>query len=181
MSGFNCPSCSSEQTQRLSAIVDSGTSHTRGRTVTGFSGVGGGAGGFGGFGGVSSGVTNAVTKSSLARKLSAPVRKPEVQLYMLGIATFLLGFITFRVSFLLALLMLCGGGALAYRGYLNGVWNRGQFPRLLRTWQETFYCHRCENVYTPAGMAYGSPSGPTIDGGNQGAPISAGSDRNQLR
>ena len=162
MSILNCPSCSSDQTQRLSAIVDSGTSHTRGTSVGSFSGVGVGAGGAAGFGGMSHSVTNSVTKSSLATKLAAPARRPEKRLYAIGAALILFSFSFFHLLFLLGLLMLGGGALLIYKGTLNGAYNRNELPHLHSRWSSSFYCHRCQNVYLPAGFAEAG-SGPVIE------------------
>lgn len=163
MSVLNCPSCSSDQTQRLSAIVDSGTSHTRGTSVGGFSGVGVGAGGAAGFGGMSHSVTNSVTKSNLATKLSAPVRKPEKRLYAIGAVLILISFSGFH-AVLLTLLLLVSGAFLIYKGTRNGAYNRGELPLLHSRWSNSFYCHRCQNVYLPAGFAQAT-SGQVIDAG----------------
>ena len=162
MSVLNCPACSSDQTQRLSAIVDGGTSHTRGSTVGGFSGVGIGAGGAAGFGGMSHSVTNSVTKSTLATKLSAPARRPEKRLYAIGAVLVLLSFSLFHLFFLLGLLFMAGGGLLIYKGTKNGAYNRTELPGQKARWSSSFYCHRCQNVYLPVGFAQAT-SGPVIE------------------
>lgn len=180
MSILNCPSCSSDQTQRLSAIVDSGTSHTRGTTVGGFSGVGVGAGGAAGFGGMSHSVSNSVTKSTLATKLSAPVRRPEKRLYAIGAILILFSFSMFSLSILFALLLLAGGALLIYKGTQNGAYNRNELLHLHSRWSSSFYCHRCQNVYLPVGFA-DAGSRPVIDASPASGNLPNESVTNRLR
>lgn len=180
MSILNCPSCSSDQTQRLSAIVDSGTSHTRGTSVGSFSGVGVGAGGAAGFGGMSHSVTNSVTKSTLATKLSAPARRPEKRLYLAGALMILFSFSFFHTLFLLGLVLLAGGALLIYKGTQNGVYNRTELPHLHSRWSSSFYCHRCQNVYLPAGFVDGGSS-PVIDAGSAQGSFSSESVPDRLQ
>ena len=180
MDTLNCPACTSEQTQRLSAIVDGGTSHTRGTSVGGFSGVGAGfGGGVGGFGGMSRSVHNSTTKSALANKLAAPVRRPEKRLYVFGALLILISFSVFSTSVLIALLMIAGGGFLIYRGTQNGAFNRKELPQLYASWSNTFYCHRCQHVYLPAGFAY-ARGGPVIDAGGAPGSIPGGNASSRL-
>ena len=172
MSTLNCPACSSEQTQRLSAIVDSGTSHTRGTSVGGFGGVAGGARGFGG---MNHAVHNSTTKSALANKLAAPARKPAAQLYLVGAVLVLVSFYLFSVSALLFLLVMAGGGLLIFTGYKNSLWNKSEFPLLISRWSSSFYCNRCQTVYIPAGFAQAN-SGPVIEAGaNQASFVNSNS------
>ena len=178
MNTLNCPSCSSEQTQRLSAIVDSGTSHTRGTSVGGFGGLAGGGGG--GFGGINRSVHNSTTRSSLATKLAAPVRKPAKRLYVFGAFVIYLGLGAFHFAFLLCLLLLAGGGFLIYRGYQNSMWNCDQLPVLFARWSASFYCNRCQNIYIPVGFAHGT-SGPVIDASTPQGSFSGSSTSNRLQ
>ena len=79
MSNLNCPKCNSENTQKLSAIVDSGTSHSQSVSVGSFGGSFGGSAGFG----TTSSTTNTTTQSTLAKKLAAP-RKRATVLLLIG-------------------------------------------------------------------------------------------------
>ncbi len=179
MSTLNCPACASEQTQRLSAIVDSGTSHTRGTSVGSFGGIAGG--GVGGFGGINRSVHNSTTKSALANKLAAPVRKPAKRLYAIGAVLIVVSFYLFSASFLLCLLVMAGGGFLIFTGYKNSLWNSGELPLLFSRWSSSFYCNRCQTVYIPAGFA-NATTGPVIEAGASQGRVASGSDpANRLR
>src|SRR5471032_2533335 len=76
MSDLNCPKCKSENTQKLSAIVDSGTSHSQSVSVGSYGGTVGGAAQFG----TTSSQTNTTTQSALAKKLAAPKKKATILL-----------------------------------------------------------------------------------------------------
>jgi hypothetical protein len=175
MSVLNCPTCASDQTQRLSAIVESGTSYTRGTSTGGFSGVGRG----GAFGGVSSASINATTKSALASRLSAPSRKSAKRLMVFGVVLILLAFPSFHGFFLLGLIMLAGGGALIATGVKNQTWNNTVLPGKLAIWRDSFYCHRCQGVYSPAGLA--AMGGPVLQGGGAVQPLPGTGVQQQLR
>ena len=144
MAELNCPKCSSDNTQKLSAIVDGGTSHSRSQSV---GSVGGSFGGRAGFG-MTSSTTNTQTQTTLAKKLSAPRKKATVLL--------LIGFF-FLICFVWAILPkfvgLLGALALGYYAFTrfkkNSAYNTDVWPGLFKTWEESFYCHRCENVFVP--------------------------------
>jgi hypothetical protein len=76
MSEFTCPKCKSENTQRLSAIVASGTSHAQSQSVGSMGGTVGGSAAFG----VTSSTTTTLTQSALAKKLAAPTKKATILL-----------------------------------------------------------------------------------------------------
>ena len=178
MNPLNCPACASEQTQRLSAIVDSGTSYTRGTSVGGFGGIAGGR--VGGFGGLNTAVHNSTTRSSLAARLAAPIRRSTKRFYVLGGLAIYFSFAAFHASFLLFLLLLIGGGFLIFTGYKNSTFNKMELPLLFSRWSASFYCNRCQNVYIPAGFAHAT-SGPVIDAGRTQSSFPNADTGNRLR
>src|SRR5712671_6914110 len=71
MPDLTCPKCQSGNTQKLSAIVASGTSQSQSVSVGSYGGSVGGAAQFG----TTSSTTNTTTQSVLAKKLAAPGKK----------------------------------------------------------------------------------------------------------
>ncbi len=137
MPDLTCPKCNSETTQKLSAIVDSGTSHSRSHSV-GYVG--------GNVGGTTSSTTNTVTQSTLAKKLAAPKKKPTI-LVLIGFAFLML----FAWGIFGKILGTLGAAALGYFAFVlytkNVAYNTTVWPGLFADWDQSFYCHRCENVF----------------------------------
>jgi hypothetical protein len=142
MSNLNCPKCNCENTQKLSAIVDSGTSHSRSTSVGSYGGTVGGSAAFG----TTSSSTNTTTQTTLAKKLAAP-RKRATILLLIGFG-FLMLFAWGMFGKFLGLLVAAGIGYFAYLKYKkNCAFNADVLPGMLETWDRSFYCHRCENVF----------------------------------
>src|SRR5260370_19425020 len=110
--------------------------------------VGGTVGGNAAFG-VTSSTTNTQTQSNLAKKLSAQRKKPTILLLVGFGFLILLGWGIFGKI----LGTLCAAG-LGYYGFIlftkNTAYNTAVLPGLLAQWNQSFYCHRCENVFVPA-------------------------------
>lgn len=143
MLDLNCPNCKSENTQKLSSIVDSGTTHSRSHSV---GSVGGSIGGSASYG-MTSGTTNTRSQSALARKLAAPAKKPTIMLI------FGFGFLMMLTWALMGKLGLFGAAALGFLAWTlfqkNFAFNKNELPALLQKWNNTFYCHRCETQFQP--------------------------------
>lgn len=158
---LSCPKCKSDSTQKITAIVDNGTTHSTGRSSS--VGIATTGRGFG----VGSAVTtsSSVSKTALATKFARPKPKPKVYpiagtiflmllvgwipssvvASILGGGTFagLIGFLTFGgTSYLLFKFL--AKKALAIKEY-----NTNLYPRLLHDWENGFFCHRCEAVFVP--------------------------------
>jgi len=141
---LNCPKCKSENTQKLSSIVDSGTTHAQSHSV---GSVGGSIGGSPSYG-MTSSTTNTRSQSALAKKLSAPARKPTI-LLLIGF-----GFLMMLAWGIMGKLFgLVGAAALGFFGWTlfqkNSAFNKNEHPALLEKWNNTFYCHRCEALFQP--------------------------------
>jgi hypothetical protein len=154
---LNCPKCKSESTQKITAIVDSGTTHTHGRsTSVGVASTGRGLGV-----GTASTTSSSVSKTTLASKLARPIERKKVY-PILG--TILLGWIPasllssmFGSGFFAGLITICAYAGTAYllfnflkkKAVEAKTYNTTIYPNLIHEWQNGFFCHRCENVFVP--------------------------------
>jgi hypothetical protein len=142
MSELTCPKCQSENTQKLSAIVASGTSQSQSVSVGSYGGTVGGAAQFG----TTSSTTNTTTQSVLAKKLAAPSKKKTI-LVLVGFGFLILlswGMFGKKLGTLVA-------AGLGYWGFTiytkNVAYNATIWPGLFDEWSQSFYCHRCENIF----------------------------------
>jgi hypothetical protein len=96
--------------------------------------------------GTTSSSTNTTTQSALAKKLAAPRKKATI-LLLIGfgfLALIVWGLFGKFLGFLIA----AGVCYFAYLKYQkNCAYNADVYPGLLATWNSSFYCHRCENVF----------------------------------
>jgi hypothetical protein len=142
MPELTCPKCKSENTQKLSAIVDSGTSHSQSVSVGSYGGTVGGAAQFG----TTSSTTNTTTRSVLAKKLAAPAKKKTI-LVLVGFG-FLILLAWGMFGKFLGTLVAAGLGYWGFTLYTKNVaYNATVWPGLFDQWNQSFYCHRCENVF----------------------------------
>lgn len=142
MSELTCPKCKSENTQKLSAIVASGTSRSQSQSIGSMGGTVGGSMAFG----MTSSTTTTQTQSELAKKLAAPAKKRTI-LVLVGF-----GFLVLLSWGMFGkILGTLGAVALGYFGWMlyqkNTAYNANVLPGLLDEWNQSFYCHRCETVF----------------------------------
>jgi hypothetical protein len=143
MSELTCPKCQSENTQKLSAIVASGTSQSQSVSVGSYGGTVGGAAQFG----TTSSTTNTTTQSVLAKKLSAPAKKKTI-LVLVGFGFLALIALGMFSSKLLGIPVAAGVGYWGFMIYTKNVaYNATVWPGLFEEWSQSFYCHRCENIF----------------------------------
>ena len=163
---LSCPSCHSENTQKLSVIYEEGLSHIN--TKTRSTGVGFARGGMGiGFG---RGKTRGTSQSSASLKASPPTKLSMTW----GVVLVVLGVIFIRGSFLwLAAIGL--GGWLIYRAY---KFNHEQWPELFAKWDRAFQCLRCGTIFEASMMRTidGQAAVTSIEGGHPSIP----GDRNAI-
>ena len=142
MSNLACPKCNSENTQKLSAIVDGGTSHSQSVSVGSYGGTVGGAAQFG----TTSSTTNTTTQSVLAKKLAAPAKKKTI-LVLVGFALLML----LAWGMFGKILGTLGAAGLGYWGFMiytkNVAYNATVWPGLFAEWNQSYFCHRCENIF----------------------------------
>jgi DNA-directed RNA polymerase subunit RPC12/RpoP len=149
---YNCPSCKSENIQRASVLVSSGSNKLRAATV----GVSGGSSGINAGIGLSGG---SIT-SELAAKLSPPNKPQPADLFMFKCITFpgLLLFIALCAYMFFSGGSLVGGFVtlgllvfLIYYGYF--IWlppqekQRVEYPQALAIWERTYFCLRCGSTF----------------------------------
>lgn len=158
---LSCPTCKSDQTQKITAIVDAGTTRSVGKTST--IGVASAGRGIGVGGAVST--TRNTSTTDLAKKLATP--KKRFSSVWLGFIPLMLfgGWIPYNIaaSFFhnVTLSNIAGFIALAGTGYVafkvinkkaieGKQYNTSVYPKELQTWQDGFFCHRCEHTFIPS-------------------------------
>lgn len=147
---LTCPKCSSDQTQKITAIVSSGTTHSIGRTNSvGVASVGGKMAL-----GTSTGTTRTTSTSVLASKLNAPVKKSESYLLAFIFVMCLFGWIPVAIFHIFGILISAGFGywlfvKLKKNAEAAKAYNRDVFPNQFSAWDQGFYCHRCEHSFIP--------------------------------
>lgn len=134
---LSCPQCKSDQTQKLSLLVEGGTSKTSTTTF----GVAG-AGGHIGVGGASS---SGVSVSKLAEKYAAPAKHPVIRisvaiLFLAWLASFFAGAIAMTIGYILIVVV----------AVLGWRYNWTKFAGEYAEWDSKFICLRCSNVFVPA-------------------------------
>lgn len=160
---YNCTKCNSGNTQKISAIVSSGTSHGHSMSSATTVGVVDGSLAVAG----TRGSTNTTIKTELAKKLAMPTRRTESWiLYGLafggvfgwigGAIAGFLGVVIFN-SAVGAILALAAGVAIFFHcvkhyresAKRNARYNKIEYSDAKKQWDLGFYCHRCENVFVP--------------------------------
>ena len=171
---FQCPKCSSDHTQKLSVIYDSGTTNARSKTFAhgvainpdlSLTPVLGSLG------------TNTLSQSELARRLSPPVlpSKESGEVYFVhfvAIAAVCVSFglmmaavdstraATEKVAFIIGIVFFLGFGIVfAIYGFsLDKTANEsltrklGTYQKHLADWRASVFCHRCGHVYIPESL-----------------------------
>lgn len=149
---YSCPTCGSENTQRLSAAYMEGVSQFS-ATTSGFGWVGGPA--------VANGWTTGTCQTGIAQ-ISAP---PQKRSYREGLLLLFLGPVIGALPF--AIMEHLNGKAqiheiLAAFSVLTlelfallflvraAVHNRTEWPRRMREWQMSWICRRCTKIFLPA-------------------------------
>jgi len=141
---FNCPVCSSDQTQRFSVIYEQGLSDINTRSKTVGAGVGGSNLGLGALRTKTSG-----TSQTMMSKKASPPSKTRFLLPLLGM---------FIVS---GMISWCFPRHTAYQGVINVCWlvgsiswivyaikyNTTTYRYLKDKWTNTFLCLRCNNEF----------------------------------
>jgi hypothetical protein len=136
---MNCPSCQSEDTQRLQVAYEYGTEGISTQSVT-IDFLGNREGGIGGAGYATK--TTGQAQSILAKKASPPNKiSYKWPLISLGFGLFIL---YSRLHPWMGLLLAGLGGYFICRGFRfnNQVW-----PDLYREWITGWVCHKCGNIY----------------------------------
>lgn len=143
---FNCPSCHSENTQRLSVVYESGISDINTKSRGWIFGMGGGDSGVG--------ITTSKTKGTSQTAASLNSSPPEkmgywkLQLLLFVICAVLVGMFAQDnkiLEKLFTIIWLCVSAFFVYRTF---KFNQQQWPKQMRAWENTFQCNRCNEVFT---------------------------------
>ena len=131
---LSCPRCKSENTQKLSLLVEGGTSKTSTTTF----GVGGVGGNMAAGGALSSGVST----SKLAEKNKAPEKIPVIRLslailFLAWLISLFAGATAMTIGFLLVVVVAVSGWR----------YNWTKFGREFAQWDAKFICLRCSNIF----------------------------------
>lgn len=147
---MQCPTCQSDQVQRLEVIYDSGTRNIHATShTTGF-----GLGSSVGAGGLRTSASG-TEQTTLAAKLAPPAKKGSPA--MMVIVTIGLSFVAFGVSlprgegFVGTTFALIVAAIVLYLGIKRATsvskFNNEQWPVLYRQWKKSWFCHKCGTVY----------------------------------
>lgn len=134
---LGCPKCGSENTQKLSLVVEAGTF-----TSSSFSfGVGGAGKSMGVLGASTSGSST----SKIAKKFAAPEKAPAIRgfiaiMIFAAVAAVFIGKVAIIVGFWIGVVLAIL--ALAY--------NLSMFPGEFAEWDAKYICLRCAEVFTPS-------------------------------
>lgn len=160
---YNCTKCGSGNTQKISAIVSSGTGH--GHSTSNATTVGMVDGSLAVAG--TRGSTNTTMKTELAKKLAMPTRRTEswifyglvfggVFAWIGGAIVGFLGLMIFNsavgaISALVAGVCIFFHCVKHYResAKRNAQYNKIEYSGAKKQWNLGFYCHRCENIFVP--------------------------------
>jgi len=143
---LNCPSCKSENTQRLAVVHESGISQIHSKT----GGIGLGVG----RGGLSVGVGKASTASSAQTAVSQRVAPPQKKRYFKPLLWMFLGWVVVALgvssirspvlSYMVSAVWLAGSAAWIYHAV---QYNFKAWPVQIKVWQDSFMCHRCNHLF----------------------------------
>jgi len=143
---LNCPSCSSGETQKLSLVYEQGLSNINTKSATGGIGLSGGGLGLASVSTTTTGVTQTV-----ASQRSAP---PSKKRYFKPLLTILIVWVLVTLfvmpgNFLGKVFELLWMGASAAWVVYAFKYNSTVWPGLQATWDRTFVCNRCSNIFEP--------------------------------
>ncbi len=138
---MNCPSCQSENTQRLQTAYEYGTQDISTQSTTG--GIGLGRGGIGI--GAAKTKTKGQSQSITAQKAAPPAKKPyKWPLIILAFGLFAMGQ---KDGIPFGLLISVTAGWFIYSRFTH---NSQVWPGLYAEWEKGWMCHKCGNIFYQA-------------------------------
>jgi hypothetical protein len=140
---MHCPKCSSDNTQRLEVIYESGTQQIRTVSNT----VGGGGAGSGPFGGGAVTSTTGTQQTASAQKASPPTKKSYVGPILLAVVSVP---VVFNPSFEYFLFAAPAMGLAYWLWRRASDYNTNVWPGLKKIWLDSWMCNRCGNIYQHA-------------------------------
>jgi hypothetical protein len=145
---FVCPSCKSDNTQRLSVIYEGGLSNVN--TKSRGAAIGFARGGIGlGFGTTK---TRGTSQTAASERASPPLKKP----YLKPLALFIMGFLVMQLfvnnnkifgEIVFYAWFAASGGWIYYAFQYNSK----TWPSLRVIWDNSYLCNRCNSIYNFSG------------------------------
>ena len=139
---MQCPHCNSDNCQRLEVAYQSGTSSYQSR---------------------SSGVdvlglersntavkTSGTSQTQLAQKASPPQKDRYTPLVIIFIVGWVISTAAGLSHWIWLILSIAAMILSVYMGYKAYQFNREEWPGLYQTWQESWICHKCGQIFHPA-------------------------------
>lgn len=138
---MHCPTCNSDNVQKLSILYESGTNDIQTSSTT--VGAGLGLGHTGGFGSAQT-TTRGQSQSKLAQKAAPPAKKNYYPVLAI-LAGILLFMASSQFMFLfIAVLLIAGGGFLLYKAQ---IYNNTTWRELYEKWQKMWHCNKCGTIF----------------------------------
>lgn len=131
--GVNCPSCGSENVQRVTVAYEAGTTetHTAGRLRHSE--------------GVAYHSTSGTSQTALAQRVSPPSKRSNTAAFLIALLGFFVAIVLpglFRLVGLVAFIVCI------FIAVKAAIWNTKTWPQLYREWQQKWVCHKCGDVFT---------------------------------
>jgi hypothetical protein len=148
---IECPTCQSENVQKMSMVYESGMSSIDANATTG--GINGGGGGFG-IGGARTKI-NGNQQTELSKKANPPVKKKTIRnafLYFVGIfiiPALINNVLHINNQTIQVLVGICYLALGAYHVFTNIKYNMTIWPKLHETWDKEFMCLKCGVIFVP--------------------------------
>lgn len=146
---FFCPSCKSDNIQRLSVIYEGGLSDIN--TKSKGTAIGFGRGGIGV--GVGSSKTTGTSQTAASQRAAPPPKKRYLKplLVIFGAFMLLMLFVGTKNSFVAGALNIGWLAASAGWIYFAFQYNSKTWPPLKATWDNSFFCNRCNEIFSLSG------------------------------
>jgi hypothetical protein len=142
---FSCPSCQSDNTQRLSVIYEGGLSNIN--TKSKGTAIGFGSGGIGV--GVGGSKTSGTAQTAASQRAAPPAKKPYLKPLLVIFGAFMLisliiGSKNTIVTVALDVLWIAASAGWIYSAY---QYNANKWPPLKATWDSSYLCNRCNEIF----------------------------------
>jgi hypothetical protein len=146
---FICPSCKSDNIQRLSVVYEGGLSDIN--TKSKGTAIGIGRGGIGV--GVGASKTTGTSQTAASKRAAPPAKKRYLKplLGIFGVFMLSLIFIGAKSDFLGSLLTIGWVAASAGWVYFAFQYNSKTWPSLKASWDNSFLCNRCNEIFCLSG------------------------------
>ncbi len=146
---FFCPSCKSDNIQRLSVIYEGGLSDIN--TKSKGTAIGFGRGGIGV--GVGSSKTTGTSQTAASQRAAPPAKKRYLKPLLIVFATFMLMslFIDAKSSIVTNVLGIGWFAASAGWIYYAFQYNAKKWPPLKAVWDNSYLCNRCNEMFCLSG------------------------------